>query len=96
MTLLFSTFSLMAKDIFSKISFESRGTAYKNFFIIYKIPNLLKFSNCDLQESENTEQRIQSLINSLKHMVYEYICRCLFKVSIIFLKYRCALISFLL
>lgn len=38
------------------------------------------FSNCNLQDSENTEQRIQSLISSLKHMVYEYVCRCLFKV----------------
>lgn len=39
-----------------------------------------QFSNYHLQDSENTEQRIKSLINSLKHMVYEYICRCLFKV----------------
>lgn len=47
---------------------------FMNFLMVFQ------FSNCNLQDSENTEQRIQSLINSLKHMVYEYICRCLFKV----------------
>ncbi|XP_044894140.1 cytoplasmic dynein 2 heavy chain 1 isoform X9 [Felis catus] len=40
-----------------------------------------QFSNCNLQDSESTERRIQSLISSLKHMVYEYICRCLFKAD---------------
>ncbi|KAJ6654772.1 hypothetical protein lerEdw1_006558 [Lerista edwardsae] len=29
----------------------------------------------------NTEERIKSLISSLKHMVYEYVCRCLFKAD---------------
>ena len=48
-----------------------------------------QFSNCHLQDCENTEQRIKSLINSLKHMVYEYICRCLFKVrNTVFFTYK--------
>lgn len=55
-----------------------------NFYKIYvDVSKFLNgFSNSNLQDSENTEQRIQSLVSSLKHMVYEYICRCLFKVRI--------------
>lgn len=32
------------------------------------------------QEAENTEARIAALESSLKNMVYEYVCRSLFKV----------------
>ncbi|XP_044933442.1 cytoplasmic dynein 2 heavy chain 1 isoform X4 [Mustela putorius furo] len=70
-------------------------SASKMYFIISdlsKINNMYRFSLAaflrlfqralrNKQESENTEQRIQSLISSLKHMVYEYICRCLFKAD---------------
>ncbi|KAJ8798090.1 hypothetical protein J1605_001581 [Eschrichtius robustus] len=70
-------------------------SASKMYFIISdlsKINNMYRFSLAaflrlfqralqNKQDSENTEQRIQSLINSLKHMVYEYICRCLFKAD---------------
>ncbi|XP_077915202.1 cytoplasmic dynein 2 heavy chain 1 isoform X5 [Halichoerus grypus] len=69
--------------------------ASKMYFIISdlsKINNMYRFSLAaflrlfqralqNKQDSENTEQRIQSLISSLKHMVYEYICRCLFKAD---------------
>ncbi|KAF4008811.1 hypothetical protein G4228_000485 [Cervus hanglu yarkandensis] len=70
-------------------------SASKMYFIISdlsKINNMYRFSLASFlrlfqralqnkQDSENTEQRIKSLINSLKHMVYEYICRCLFKAD---------------
>ncbi|XP_034521541.1 LOW QUALITY PROTEIN: cytoplasmic dynein 2 heavy chain 1 [Ailuropoda melanoleuca] len=70
-------------------------SASKMYFIISdlsKINNMYRFSLAaflrlfqralqNKQDSENTEQRIQSLISSLKHMVYEYICRCLFKAD---------------
>ncbi|XP_072467338.1 cytoplasmic dynein 2 heavy chain 1 isoform X1 [Notamacropus eugenii] len=69
--------------------------ASKMYFIISdlsKINNMYRFSLASFlrlfqralqnkQDSENTEQRIQSLINSLKHTVYEYVCRCLFKAD---------------
>uniref|UniRef100_A0A8C2QHF6 Cytoplasmic dynein 2 heavy chain 1 n=1 Tax=Cricetulus griseus TaxID=10029 RepID=A0A8C2QHF6_CRIGR len=69
--------------------------ASKMYFIISdlsKINNMYRFSLASFlrlfqralhnkQDSENTEQRIQCLISSLKHMVYEYICRCLFKAD---------------
>lgn len=35
---------------------------------------------CALQEADNTEARIAALEASLKNMVYEYVCRSLFKV----------------
>ncbi|XP_019521077.1 PREDICTED: cytoplasmic dynein 2 heavy chain 1 [Hipposideros armiger] len=70
-------------------------SASKMYFIISdlsKINNMYRFSLASFlrlfqralqnkQDSENTEQRIQSLISSLKHMVYEYICHCLFKAD---------------
>ncbi|XP_008581746.1 PREDICTED: cytoplasmic dynein 2 heavy chain 1-like, partial [Galeopterus variegatus] len=70
-------------------------SASKMYFIISdlsKINNMYRFSLAaflrlfqralqNKQDSENMEQRIQSLISSLKHMVYEYICRCLFKAD---------------
>ncbi|XP_023565248.1 cytoplasmic dynein 2 heavy chain 1 [Octodon degus] len=70
-------------------------SASKMFFIISdlsKINNMYRFSLAAFlrlfqralqskQDAESTEQRIQSLISSLKHMVYEYICRCLFKAD---------------
>ncbi|KAK7812802.1 LOW QUALITY PROTEIN: hypothetical protein U0070_019828, partial [Myodes glareolus] len=70
-------------------------SASKMYFIISdlsKINNMYRFSLASFlrlfqrallnkQDSENTEQRIQSLVSSLKHMVYEYICRCLFKAD---------------
>ncbi|PNI44695.1 DYNC2H1 isoform 3 [Pan troglodytes] len=70
-------------------------SASKMYFIISdlsKINNMYRFSLAaflrlfqralqNKQDSENTEQRIQSLISSLQHMVYEYICRCLFKAD---------------
>ncbi|GAB5577021.1 cytoplasmic dynein 2 heavy chain 1 isoform X12 [Prionailurus iriomotensis] len=70
-------------------------SASKMFFIISdlaKINNMYRFSLAaflrlfqralhNKQDSESTERRIQSLISSLKHMVYEYICRCLFKAD---------------
>uniref|UniRef100_A0A8C5YQN7 Cytoplasmic dynein 2 heavy chain 1 n=1 Tax=Marmota marmota marmota TaxID=9994 RepID=A0A8C5YQN7_MARMA len=70
-------------------------SASKMYFIISdlsKINNMYRFSLAaflrlfqralqNKQVFENTEQRIQSLINSLKHMAYEYICRCLFKAD---------------
>lgn len=36
---------------------------------------------CVFQEVENTEARIAALEASLKSMVYEYVCRSLFKVK---------------
>ncbi|OXB57863.1 hypothetical protein ASZ78_016437 [Callipepla squamata] len=33
------------------------------------------------QDSSNTDERIESLIYTLKHTVYEYVCRCLFKAD---------------
>ncbi|XP_038617598.1 cytoplasmic dynein 2 heavy chain 1 [Tachyglossus aculeatus] len=70
-------------------------SASKMYFIISdlsKINNMYRFSLTaflrlfqrallNKQDSSNTEQRIQSLISSLKHMVYEYVCRCLFKAD---------------
>ncbi|XP_030099868.1 cytoplasmic dynein 2 heavy chain 1 isoform X1 [Mus musculus] len=70
-------------------------SASKMYFIISdlsKINNMYRFSLASFlrlfqralqnkQDSENTEERIQCLVNSLKHMVYEYICRCLFKAD---------------
>ncbi len=34
-----------------------------------------------MQESESTDVRISTLESRLKNMVYEYICRSLFKVT---------------
>ncbi|KAK2497870.1 hypothetical protein MC885_001482, partial [Smutsia gigantea] len=70
-------------------------SASKMYFIISdlsKINNMYRFSLAaflrlfqralqNKQDFENTEQRIQALISSLKHMVYEYICHCLFKAD---------------
>ncbi|XP_038236236.1 cytoplasmic dynein 2 heavy chain 1 isoform X1 [Dermochelys coriacea] len=70
-------------------------SASKMYFIISdlsKINNMYRFSLAAFlrlfqralqskQDSENTEERIMSLISSLKHMVYEYVCRCLFKAD---------------
>ncbi|XP_029458286.1 cytoplasmic dynein 2 heavy chain 1 [Rhinatrema bivittatum] len=69
--------------------------ASKMFFIISdlsKINNMYRFSLTaflrlfqrallNKQESGNTNIRIKSLISSLKHMVYEYVCRSLFKAD---------------
>ncbi|XP_053164065.1 cytoplasmic dynein 2 heavy chain 1 isoform X1 [Hemicordylus capensis] len=70
-------------------------SASKMYFIISdlsKINNMYRFSLASFLrlfqralQSEldlgNTEERIKSLISSLKHMVYEYVCRCLFKAD---------------
>ncbi|XP_068122972.1 cytoplasmic dynein 2 heavy chain 1 isoform X2 [Hyperolius riggenbachi] len=70
-------------------------SASKMYFIICdlsKINNMYRFSLAAFlrlfqrtllsrQESSNTEQRIKSLISSLKHVVYEYVCRSLFKAD---------------
>uniref|UniRef100_A0ABM5FWF4 Cytoplasmic dynein 2 heavy chain 1 n=2 Tax=Agamidae TaxID=81953 RepID=A0ABM5FWF4_9SAUR len=70
-------------------------SASKMYFIISdlsKINNMYRFSLASFLrlfqralQSEldvgNTEERIRSLISSLKHMVYEYVCRCLFKAD---------------
>ncbi|XP_019385809.1 PREDICTED: cytoplasmic dynein 2 heavy chain 1 [Crocodylus porosus] len=70
-------------------------SASKMYFIISdlsKINNMYRFSLAaflrlfqralqNKQESESTEERIKSLISSLTHMVYEYVCRCLFKAD---------------
>ncbi|KAM4699205.1 cytoplasmic dynein 2 heavy chain 1 [Discoglossus pictus] len=67
----------------------------KMYFIICdlsKINNMYRFSLAAFlrlfqrtlvskQESDSTELRIKSLISSLKHMVYEYVCRSLFKAD---------------
>ncbi|PKU42265.1 cytoplasmic dynein 2 heavy chain 1 [Limosa lapponica baueri] len=68
-------------------------SASKMYFIISdlsKINNMYRFSLAAFlrlfqralqneQDSSNTEERIKSLIGSLKHTVYEYVCHCLFK-----------------
>ncbi|XP_041438616.1 cytoplasmic dynein 2 heavy chain 1 isoform X2 [Xenopus laevis] len=70
-------------------------SASKMYFIICdlsKINNMYRFSLAAFlrlfqriligkQESRSTEVRIKSLISSLKHMVYEYVCRSLFKAD---------------
>ncbi|KAF1521633.1 Cytoplasmic dynein 2 heavy chain 1, partial [Eudyptes sclateri] len=70
-------------------------SASKMYFIISdlsKINNMYRFSLAAFlrlfqralqseQDSSNTEERIKSLIGSLKHTVYEYVCRCLFKAD---------------
>ncbi|NXG46652.1 DYHC2 protein, partial [Psilopogon haemacephalus] len=70
-------------------------TASKMYFIISdlaKINNMYRFSLAAFlrlfqralqseQDSSNTEERINSLTGSLKHTVYEYVCRCLFKAD---------------
>ncbi|XP_071990308.1 cytoplasmic dynein 2 heavy chain 1 isoform X1 [Engystomops pustulosus] len=70
-------------------------SASKMYFIICdlsKINNMYRFSLAAFlrlfqrtllskQEPGSTEHRIKSLINSLKHMVYEYVCRSLFKAD---------------
>uniref|UniRef100_A0A8D0H431 Cytoplasmic dynein 2 heavy chain 1 n=1 Tax=Sphenodon punctatus TaxID=8508 RepID=A0A8D0H431_SPHPU len=70
-------------------------SASKMYFIISdlsKINNMYRFSLAAFlrlfqralkgeQDSGNTEERIKSLISALKHMVYEYVCRCLFKAD---------------
>ncbi|XP_075274100.1 cytoplasmic dynein 2 heavy chain 1 isoform X3 [Opisthocomus hoazin] len=70
-------------------------SASKMYFIISdlsKINNMYRFSLAAFlrlfqralqseQDSGNTEERIKSLIGSLKHTVYEYVCRCLFKAD---------------
>ncbi|NXC70641.1 DYHC2 protein, partial [Anhinga anhinga] len=70
-------------------------SASKMYFIISdlsKINNMYRFSLASFlrlfqralqseQDSSNTEERIKSLIGSLKHTVYEYVCRCLFKAD---------------
>ncbi|TRY83670.1 hypothetical protein DNTS_027964 [Danionella cerebrum] len=69
-------------------------TASKMYFVITdlsKINNMYRFSLASFlrlfhralqtkQESETTEMRISTLENTLKNMVYEYICRSLFKM----------------
>ncbi|KAF4787703.1 hypothetical protein TURU_168391 [Turdus rufiventris] len=71
-------------------------SASKMYFIISdlsKINNMYRFSLAAFlrlfqralqseQDSGNTEERIKLLIGSLKDTVYEYVCRCLFKVSL--------------
>ncbi|KAF7250799.1 Cytoplasmic dynein 2 heavy chain 1 [Varanus komodoensis] len=71
------------------------ASASKMYFIISdlsKINNMYRFSLASFLrlfqralQSEldlgNTEERIKSLISLLKHMVYEYVCRCLFKAD---------------
>uniref|UniRef100_A0A8C3BC42 Cytoplasmic dynein 2 heavy chain 1 n=1 Tax=Cairina moschata TaxID=8855 RepID=A0A8C3BC42_CAIMO len=39
------------------------------------------FYCCSFPDSSNTEERIKLLIDALKHTVYEYVCRCLFKAD---------------
>uniref|UniRef100_A0A8V5FZY3 Dynein heavy chain ATP-binding dynein motor region domain-containing protein n=1 Tax=Melopsittacus undulatus TaxID=13146 RepID=A0A8V5FZY3_MELUD len=70
-------------------------SASKMYFIISdlsKINNMYRFSLAGFlrlfqralqseQDSGNTEERIKLLIGSLKHTVYEYVCRCLFKAD---------------
>nr|DBA32514.1 TPA: hypothetical protein GDO54_000298 [Pyxicephalus adspersus] len=70
-------------------------SASKMYFIICdlsKINNMYRFSLAAFlrlfqrtllskQEQGSTELRIKSLIGSLKHMVYEYVCRSLFKAD---------------
>ncbi|XP_063807614.1 cytoplasmic dynein 2 heavy chain 1 isoform X2 [Pseudophryne corroboree] len=70
-------------------------SASKMYFIICdlsKINNMYRFSLAAFlrlfqrtllskQEPGSTELRIKSLIGSLKHMVYEYVCRSLFKAD---------------
>ncbi|XP_068037518.1 cytoplasmic dynein 2 heavy chain 1 isoform X5 [Anomalospiza imberbis] len=70
-------------------------SASKMYFIISdlsKINNMYRFSLAaflrlfqralqNKQDSVNTEERIKLLIGSLKHTVYEYVCRCLFKAD---------------
>ncbi|XP_053312461.1 cytoplasmic dynein 2 heavy chain 1 isoform X2 [Spea bombifrons] len=70
-------------------------SASKMYFIICdlsKINNMYRFSLSSFlrlfqrtllskQDSESTEVRIKSLIGSLKHTVYEYVCRSLFKAD---------------
>ncbi|KAM9321467.1 cytoplasmic dynein 2 heavy chain 1 [Gastrophryne carolinensis] len=70
-------------------------SASRMYFIICdlsKINNMYRFSLAAFlrlfqrtllskQESGNTELRIKSLISSLKHVVYEYVCRSLFKAD---------------
>ncbi|KAM8977653.1 cytoplasmic dynein 2 heavy chain 1 [Pelodytes ibericus] len=70
-------------------------SASKMYFIICdlsKINNMYRFSLAAFlrlfqrtllskQDSGSTEVRIKSLISSLKHMVYEYVCRSLFKAD---------------
>ena len=47
------------------------------------------------QESSGTEQRIKSLKSSLQSLVYEYVCRSLFKVRLVFLLclFRCSCVT---
>ena len=47
------------------------------------------------QESSGTEQRIKSLKGSLQSLVYEYVCRSLFKVRLVFLLclFRCCCLT---
>ena len=47
------------------------------------------------QESSGTEQRIKSLKSSLQSLVYEYVCRSLFKVRLVFLLclFRCCCVT---
>ncbi|XP_040400085.1 cytoplasmic dynein 2 heavy chain 1 isoform X2 [Cygnus olor] len=70
-------------------------SASKMYFIISdlsKINNMYHFSLAAFlrlfqralqseQDSSNTEERIKLLIDALKHTVYEYVCRCLFKAD---------------
>ncbi|KAJ7398962.1 hypothetical protein BTVI_119896 [Pitangus sulphuratus] len=70
-------------------------SASKMYFIISdlsKINNMYRFSLAAFlrlfqralqskQDSNNTEERIKLLIGSLKHAVYDYVCRCLFKAD---------------
>ncbi|XP_010727382.1 cytoplasmic dynein 2 heavy chain 1 [Meleagris gallopavo] len=70
-------------------------SASKMYFIISdlsKINNMYRFSLAAFlrlfqralqseQDSSNTDERIESLIYTLKHTVYEYVCRCLFKAD---------------
>ncbi|KAK4828866.1 hypothetical protein QYF61_000994 [Mycteria americana] len=70
-------------------------SASKMYFIISdlsKINNMYRFSLAAFlrlfqralqseQDSSNTEERIKLLVGSLKHTVYEYVCRCLFKAD---------------
>ncbi|XP_038031862.1 cytoplasmic dynein 2 heavy chain 1 isoform X2 [Anas platyrhynchos] len=70
-------------------------SASKMYFIISdlsKINNMYRFSLAAFlrlfqralqseQDSSNTEERIKLLIDALKHTVYEYVCRCLFKAD---------------
>ncbi|XP_040514464.1 cytoplasmic dynein 2 heavy chain 1 isoform X1 [Gallus gallus] len=70
-------------------------SASKMYFIISdlsKINNMYRFSLAAFlrlfqralqseQDSTNTDERIESLIYTLKHTVYEYVCRCLLKAD---------------